>query len=230
MWRKKSFIDSDWEHIQAHDKRSLQSYQICLLTRLAMVLQFLIWARWMALLFSFANCGLSTGGLGTPFGGMFGMASAGFYSLFYLQNGAGQIDDTSVENLLRNLVSTAENQISSVHSVATGNGDTSIPPITTSSTYQTPTARFYSNPHLLLDMTQDNSFISAFDLFSINVVCFLLLVHSLLPSTDLNTFSSNRMDVVMTTAWYTLVDDKKTVLSLWLSIWSTNMGSLFASI
>lgn len=134
------------------------------------------WAKWVSVAFSMAgaiNSGLE---LSSPVGGMLGMAGAAFTAIGSAEDQTPTVDTTSVENALASVIGSAGDQVSAILSAATGNGNTSILPISTWTTYQTPTARFFSDPHILLDENADNSsFIAAYDLFGTNIVRFKIL-------------------------------------------------------
>lgn len=136
------------------------------------------WATWIAVAFSVASGAIGAVEGSALLGGMAGIASAGFVATANSgDDAAGEVDTTSVENTLRNMIGAAGNYMSTILSAATGNGDPSILPISVDSTLQTATARFYSDPHILLDIAKDNSsFISIYDKFGQNIVCYYPLL------------------------------------------------------
>ena len=137
------------------------------------------WAKWIAGAFSMA-AGFATGAdLNKPLRGMMGMAGAGFAEVASAPSSHNNVDKTSVENTLRNLIGGAGNYVASILANATGHGNAETLPIYTLSTLQYGTSRFFQDNTILLDENNDNSsFITSYKGFTQNVVCYC---RSLLP-------------------------------------------------
>lgn len=130
------------------------------------------WLKWISAAFTMAG-GLATGiDLSKPLRGMIGFASGGLTEISNTGSPSDNVDTTSVENTLRNVVGAAGNYVASVLQNATGNGNPDTLPIYTYTTLQHATARFFLDDTILLDENKDNSsFISAYDGFADNIVC-----------------------------------------------------------
>lgn len=129
------------------------------------------WAKWIAAAFTMAG-GIATGiDLSKPLRGMIGFASGGLTEVSLTPSGGDQVDTTSVENTLRNIVGAAGNYVASILTNATGNGDSDLLPIYSDTAYIYATSQFLADNTILLDENKDNSsFVSAYKTFSDNVV------------------------------------------------------------
>ncbi|EED15334.1 conserved hypothetical protein [Talaromyces stipitatus ATCC 10500] len=148
------------------------------------------WLQWVSAAFTMAG-GVATGiDLSKPLRGMIGFASGAFNEIYNQGSSNVQVDVTSVENTLRNIVGAAGNYVATVLTNATGNGDPETLPIYTYTALQHATARFFDDNTILLDEKKDNSsFISAYSHFA-------------------NTVEKKLVDVSMKTAYHILFADQ----------------------
>ncbi|KAK2762213.1 hypothetical protein FQN54_001223 [Arachnomyces sp. PD_36] len=81
-----------------------------------------------------------------------------------------QVDTTSVQNTLKNVVGAAGEKVASILENATGNGDSKKLPLLNHDTYQYATSSFFADNTLLLDENKDKeSFVSIYDSFIANL-------------------------------------------------------------
>ncbi|KAK7398693.1 hypothetical protein QQX98_011935 [Neonectria punicea] len=134
------------------------------------------WAKWVAAAFTLR--------------GMIGFAAAGLTDVSLTPSSSDNVDVTSVENTLRNMVGATGNYVASVLQTSTGNGDATTLPMYTTSKLQYGTSRFFLDKTILLDENTDNSsFVSAYNSFGRNI-------------------EQRVVNVAVKTVWYVLVGEE----------------------
>lgn len=167
------------------------------------------WAKWISAAFTMAG-GFATGiDLSKPLRGMVGFASGALSEVGNTSGNSDNVDTTSVENTLKNIVGSAGNYLASILQNATGNGDSTTLPIYTLSTLQYGTSRFLSDNTILLDENSDNStFMSAYDSYGKNVVSRGPAAPFVDSNADYALQQQMLVDVALKTAWYVLLEDE----------------------
>lgn len=122
------------------------------------------WPKWVAAAMGAASG--AAGLVGGPAGSMLGMASAAFGAIpekeDHEKNGA------EVKKVLQNIISSAHTQVDNILANAVGEGDASKLPVPDAPSYYTNTAKFFSDPNILVDESEAE-FVKGYDQFLVHV-------------------------------------------------------------